>query len=77
MPPRAVAPAMISFLRASSMLWTPAVCQTAMVSTTGAIVPSHRIWLASNWMPGLPIACAAGKPFWTMPIEVPSRGAWL
>ncbi len=77
MTPRAVAPATISFWRASSMLFTPAVCQTAIVSITGATVPSHRILLESNLMPGLPIACAAGNRFCTMAIVVPSRGAWL
>jgi len=55
----------------------PLVVHTAMVSTTGAMVPSHCIFAASNWMPAMPAACIAGKALAIMPMLVPSGGATL
>ena len=75
MAPRAVLPTTMVSVLASATLFTPVVCHTAMVSTTGAIVPSQRKRAASNCTPGRPAACEAIMVFCTTPICVPSRGA--
>jgi hypothetical protein len=62
------APATTSFLRKSSMLLTPVVCHTAMVSTTGAMVPSQRNLTTSNCTPWPPTAWVAAKLLPSMPI---------
>ena len=75
MAPRPDAPATISRLRASSIVVTPVAAHTAMVSTTGAMVPSQRNFAASNCTPWPPTAWVAGKLLPSMPMLVPSRAA--
>ena len=61
MAPLPVEPATISRLRTSSTDFTPAVCHTAMVSTTGAMVPSQWNLVVSNFTPLPPTACSDGQ----------------
>ena len=75
MAPRPVAPAITSVLRASSIVLTPVVFQTVMVSTVGQIEPIQLNLSASNVTPLTPAACIAGNVFASMPMLVPSRGA--
>jgi hypothetical protein len=68
MPPRPTAPMTTSFVRASSIVFTPLVCQSAMVSTVDMIEPAQLYFEESNCGPGMPTACMIGSAFWIMPI---------
>ncbi len=75
MAPLPEAPATISRLRRSSIVFTPVVCHTAMVSTTGAMVPSQRN-LRGVELHALPAdRLRGGKVVAEHPDAVPSRGA--
>ena len=62
------APATISLVRKSSTDFTPVEDNTAMVSTTGAMVPSQLNFTESYCTPAPPTAWVAGKLLPSMPI---------